>query len=103
MISEPFDKLCQYSLVLHSDLERTDSGIDVKYSFQLFLCCENLEGRIISVPVYDYYEKCGDQHKKGQLKSDVDVILNRIYSTEKVSYGIRNSYEIPGKKADKNE
>lgn len=102
VISGPFDKMCQYSLVLDSDLERTDSGICVRYSFRLFSSCENEKGQIIPRPVYDLYEECEDQKTKRQLESDAEVILNRIYRTEKVSYGIRESYEIPVKKADGN-
>ena len=100
VISEPFDKLCRYSVVLDSDLKRTDSGISVEYSFRLFLSCENEIGQIIPRPVYDYYEQCKELHMRERLESDVETILNRIYRTEKVSYGIRNSYEIPEKKAD---
>ena len=100
VISEPFDKMCQYSVVLHSDLERTDSGIGVNYSFQLFMSCQNEKGQIIPKPVFDHYKECVDQQKRRKLESDVDVILNRIYHTESVSYEIRSAYKIPGNKAD---
>ena len=102
VISEPFDKLCRYSVVLDSVIERTDSGISAGYSFRLFSSCENEKGQIIPRPVYDLYEKCDDQQIRRQLESDADVILNRIYRTENVSYGIRDFYSIPWEKADCN-
>ena len=99
VISEPFDKLCQYSAVVHTDIMKTEEAINVSYSFQLFLSHENGDGLIISEPVFEYYKKCSDSSVRKQLESDVSVLLNRIYKTENISYEIRSSYDITGKRA----
>ena len=92
--NEPFDNLCQYSAVVHADLERSEDGLISKYSFELFLSHENGEGQIVSEPVYEVFDKCNDESKKQNFRHECEVLLNRIYGTTDCSYEMQPSYEV---------
>lgn len=92
--NEPFDNLCQYSAVVHADLGREDDGLSARYGFELFLSHENEEGQIVSEPVYDLFEKCNDGSQKQKIRSECELLLNRIYGTSDCTYEMRPCYEV---------
>ena len=94
--NEPFDNLCQYSAVVHADIEKNEKGLISKYSFELFLSHENGEGQVVSEPVYGVFGKCNDEAQKQKIRSECGTLLNRIYGTTDCTYEIRPCYEVEG-------
>ena len=92
--NEPFDNLCQYSAVVHADLERTGNSLNAKYCFELFLNHENDEGQVVSEPVYDVFTKCNDETQKQKIRRECETLLNKIYGTADCSYEMQPCYEV---------
>jgi len=94
VLTPPFDRLCQYSVALSVDIERNESGIHSDYSFQLF--CNHMNGcnQVITEPVLDYYRNCENPELRKQIEIDCSALLNLIYGTEGVDYGLCPFYLI---------
>lgn len=92
---KPYDKRAQYSAAVNLDLERQPDGkVGAEYSLEIF--CNRLDEkkRIISEPLVDYINQCGNSKLKQELLNDYYFLMNRIYNTEKVYYPLQKSVKL---------
>lgn len=91
--SGPYDKMAQYSIAVHIDLERNGrQETEARYSFTLYHSILDAEGMVVSVPFEGYGEQgeaCRKEHQ---------ALLNRIYQTENITYPISGGYSLQARK-----
>lgn len=94
VLEEPFDKMAQYSAAVSIDLHR-DSRNKIKagYSFKIFRNAAKADGKVVSMPFLDYLAECGAEDRKECIREH-NLLINRIYHTEDVSYPVLEEYKI---------
>jgi hypothetical protein len=81
--------MAEYSMVLNIDLGKDTK----KYSFSLFHSVLQDDGKIVCIPVYDEW-KTADDAGKEKLKTEVSIILRKLFDSEKESYEVLPEYSI---------
>ena len=102
VLNPPFDNLCQYSAVVHADLTKKENLIIPEYGFELFCNHKDGNGRVVTESAYNLYERCEDEAAREKIRQECEVLLNKIFGTHGLSYGICRYYGI-GSIKEKND
>lgn len=95
VISEPYDKLAQYSVAVNIDLAKyKGEKVAAEYSLEIFINCIDDYHRITSVPLIDYINHCSDGNLKERLVNDYNILMNRMCNTENIYYPLQKEYKI---------
>lgn len=94
VLSEPFDKMAEYSVAVNIDLiKNKQNNVEAEYSFELFCSVSDMNGRVITVPFTDHLNNCQQEEKEKRLM-DHHILVNRIYHTRDVVYPVLREYKI---------
>ncbi len=85
--SRPLDQMAEYSIALTLDIEK--NGLKNRY-FTVFMSRGGEDGKIYNIPVYEFLKDNPDE----KIEKEVNILLNRIYSTTDIKYQIKERYEV---------
>lgn len=92
---EPYDKLAEYSVVVHVELERKNNQIKVNYL--ITLCHSWIQEESSTVAISTLYETIqgeSDDIKRDKLVSVYQLLMNRLLETDGKRYDIVEEYKI---------
>lgn len=93
----PFDKKCEYSVVYHIDVQKSESEVEAEYYAELFVNHLKEGYGVVTESVVDYMKKVTAE-ERGKLERDYQYFYNKIMCTEGVHYQLLREQKIPRRK-----
>lgn len=94
VLEAPYDKMAQYSAVVHIDLTKDGQGkVNAQYAFELFCCVAKEDGKVVSQPFFEYFNQCNEAEKE-KIIEEHNALVNKIYQTERQPYPVLKEYKI---------